>query len=84
MLDDAPDPEDQRRRLQRALAKIRVRDDCPVCARRTWKPYEYPVALVGAVEGTPGLMTIAMICDHCGFVRHHAATVLDRYVDPRD
>ena len=46
---------------------------CPICGARNWHPYRHVAMLMEAMGRGEGFGGITLICDHCGFVRLHAA-----------
>lgn len=62
--------------------------DCPSCGRFDWEPATEYMLLPSfpetplEVEGPRGYPVFALICDHCGFVRMHLASVLEREQTP--
>ena len=70
-------------KLGEAVNKSGARLDCPSCGNKTWLPHERPVVLPASDKGSEGFVTLSLVCDRCGFVRLHAAAVLDQYIDPR-
>jgi hypothetical protein len=57
--------------------KDHVRAECPSCGNVEWMTGENVVALSsGQVAGT-GFEALVLVCSYCGFVRFHAASVLE-------
>ena len=65
--------------LNAALARKGARVECPVCDQADWgTPGDWTWVFFG--EGAPDIDTAVeaypMICQNCGFVRFHVASVL--------
>lgn len=76
---DVPDQELQR--LGEAVDRAGARLDCPSCGHEKWVFLEGPVKLP-TVAGVPeGFEALPLTCERCGFIRLHAASVLDRYIE---
>lgn len=69
--------------LKEAVSKAGVRNDCPLCGHTVWGTFQTPGLIPAEFGGGEGLGALVMSCRRCGFVRLHAATVLDQYMDPR-
>jgi hypothetical protein len=70
----------QAKRLGEAFENAPVRLDCPSCGHGEWSPYEFPIILLASGGTGGGLHALAAVCDRCGFIRLHAAQILDEYV----
>jgi hypothetical protein len=79
-LTDDPNPVS---RLTDAVGRSGARLECPSCGHSGWQAFEHPVVLPAASPAGEGLGALALACSRCGFVRLHAAQILDRYLDPR-
>jgi predicted nucleic-acid-binding Zn-ribbon protein len=77
-----PDPEIQR--LAQALNRAGVRTKCPACGAKEAVPAERPVMLPASGKAPGGFSALAVVCKNCGYIRLHAAGVLDRFIDPRE
>jgi ribosomal protein L37E len=47
---------------------------CPACGKAIWNVIEKPIAFRDI--GRESFRTIALSCDHCGYLRFHVATSL--------
>jgi hypothetical protein len=63
-------------------ADVGTTHPCPICANSDWSIFKEPVS-VNSLHADHGLLAIALICQKCGFIRSHAAGVLDQCMDPR-
>ena len=58
--------------------RTKIRPNCPMCTRTAWTLGDEFVAasatsLQGGIAiGGPFIPMIQMVCNHCGFVSHHA------------
>ena len=61
------------------LGKKDIRAECPSCGRSDWGRGEGSVLLQDWEEAGKtigGLLALALICDHCGFIRLHDVSTL--------
>ena len=61
--------------------------DCPSCGRFDWGPASEFMLVPALAEEEPvdltrGYPVFALICDHCGFMRMHLTSVLERPESP--
>jgi hypothetical protein len=76
---DVPDRDLQR--LGEAVDKAGARLDCPSCGHKEWAFLEGPIELPAAGGRPKGFQALPLTCKRCGFIRLHAASILDRYID---
>ena len=76
---DHPDPQVQR--LLEAVNAIGVNIECPSCGHPEWAPFGGTVVLpLSGAQPDPepeGAECLPLACKRCGFVRLHAAQVLE-------
>jgi C4-type Zn-finger protein len=74
-------PDRDLQRLGEAVDKAGARLECPSCGHKEWAFLERPVELPAAGGVPEGFQALPLTCKRCGFIRLHAASILDRYID---
>ena len=69
--------------LRDALDRKAPGGSCPACGESSWVVPDRPAVLqAGAVDGDEldpgeGMEVLPVVCDRCGYIRLHAAVVLE-------
>lgn len=69
-------------RLRQAVDRKAPSGACPACGGSSWVVPDRPAILqAGEIDGEvdfgEGMEVLPVVCDHCGFIRLHAAVVLE-------
>lgn len=66
---------------------------CPCCSKQSWTLVEPPADYVwnygsnmtsgGFVMPSPSVPAVLLACNNCGFIRTHAATLIQEYIDSK-
>lgn len=68
--------------LRAALERKAPGGSCPACGEQSWVVPDRPAILQAgaaddAIEFGEGMEVLPVVCDRCGFIRLHAAVVLE-------